>query len=307
MANVFRIKCPPGLRKAVGHAARLNDVLQRLWTETRHLELKERDSELRTSIRATVEECVGGRRDEAAAREAIVKHVRDLHRTVSQALGLGRRLDCCRDDDEDATWSTTAGLSLGLSIALGAATTDGGGPTERRELADGSEVPARFRGELGLVEREARALARTSRARVEDLRGYGYDGLLDAARRFDPGRGVPFARLARECIRACMLKGIGASGGAARDPVAVAVAHADATPPASPETVVGDAEELALLPVLLKGLPDAELRLLERLYVGGESLTQAGAALGVSPATACRMHGRALASLRRQLRPSDTI
>jgi RNA polymerase sigma factor (sigma-70 family) len=73
------------------------------------------------------------------------------------------------------------------------------------------------------------------------------------------------------------------------------------------ERVVGDAEELAMLPGLLEALPVEQRRLLERHYLGGETLAQAAAALGLPTSTASRMHGRALASLRRQLRPGDTV
>jgi RNA polymerase sigma factor (sigma-70 family) len=262
-------------------------------------------------VRATVEDWQEGRREEGQTLEAIVAHVRDLHRKAGKALGIGRRLECCLEDDGSMTaGATTTGLSLALSVALGAATASAGGATEPKGSGDGSEVQARFNAELGLVEQEARALAKripSFRAGVDDLRAFGLEGLLDAARRFDAERGVAFARWARHRIRTAMLDGVQAACGRPRDPHAVAVAHAAPTPVASPEKVLADAEELALLPGLLKDLPSDERRLLERCYLGGESLAQAAADLGLPPSTASRMHGRALASLRRQLRPSDTV
>jgi RNA polymerase sigma factor for flagellar operon FliA len=175
-------------------------------------------------------------------------------------------------------------------------------------LHDSTEVLARFRAELGLVEQEARAFARRTpahRATVEDLRAFGFEGLLEAARRFDATHGAPFPQWARQRIRDAMARGVRATG-VARDPRVVAIAHGAPTPVPTLERVVGDAEELAMLPALLESLPAEQRRLLERHYLGGETLAQAATALGLPTSTASRMHGRALASLRRQLRPSDT-
>lgn len=59
---------------------------------------------------------------------------------------------------------------------------------------DSKEVLERFHGELPLVEIVARqVLKKLSRnADLEELLSAGREGLLMAARRFDPGRGVPF-------------------------------------------------------------------------------------------------------------------
>jgi len=76
--------------------------------------------------------------------------------------------------------------------------------------ADSPEVLARFHEGLPAVKpiaiRLKRSLGRT--AEVDDLISYGQTGLLDAARRFDPERGVPFRAFANFRIRGAILDGV---------------------------------------------------------------------------------------------------
>jgi RNA polymerase sigma factor for flagellar operon FliA len=71
-------------------------------------------------------------------------------------------------------------------------------------------VLARVKGELALVEIIARQLYRTTGKRVplDDLLSYGREGLLIAARIFEPNRGVPFRRWANLRVRGAMIDGI---------------------------------------------------------------------------------------------------
>ena len=80
--------------------------------------------------------------------------------------------------------------------------------------ADSPEVLARFHAELDLVDVIARQLAGRfgSRARIDDLRSFGREGLLKAARTFDASRGVPFRRWANLRIKGEMIDGIRAWG-----------------------------------------------------------------------------------------------
>jgi RNA polymerase sigma factor for flagellar operon FliA len=75
---------------------------------------------------------------------------------------------------------------------------------------DPPEVLARFRSEIDLVDLAARQLARTvSRAvTLDDLKSFGQEGLLKAARTYDPSRGVPFRRWANMRIKGAMLDGV---------------------------------------------------------------------------------------------------
>jgi RNA polymerase sigma factor FliA len=72
-------------------------------------------------------------------------------------------------------------------------------------------VLARFHAELDLVDLNARQVARQIAAAtvtLDDLRSFGREGLLQAARSFDESRGVPFRRWANMRIRGAMIDGV---------------------------------------------------------------------------------------------------
>jgi len=75
---------------------------------------------------------------------------------------------------------------------------------------DTPQILERFHSHLDLVDVIARQLARELGRTVEldDLRSMGQQGLLEAARRFDEGRGVSFRRFANYRVRGSMLDGI---------------------------------------------------------------------------------------------------
>jgi RNA polymerase sigma factor for flagellar operon FliA len=76
--------------------------------------------------------------------------------------------------------------------------------------ADAPEVLARFHEHLGLVGIIARKIGRTIQGHVthEDLVSYGNEGLLDAARRYDPERGIPFRNYAHFRVRGAIIDGV---------------------------------------------------------------------------------------------------
>jgi RNA polymerase sigma factor for flagellar operon FliA len=76
-----------------------------------------------------------------------------------------------------------------------------------------SEENARFESALDLVETMVRRIARElgPGVELEELRSYGREGLLDAARRFDPERGVPFRGYASFRVRGAIIDGVRAS------------------------------------------------------------------------------------------------
>jgi RNA polymerase sigma factor for flagellar operon FliA len=71
-------------------------------------------------------------------------------------------------------------------------------------------VLERFTAALDLVEIIARQVGRAigQPASFEDLVSYGREGLLDAARRFDPARGVPFRTYANYRVRGAVIDGV---------------------------------------------------------------------------------------------------
>ena len=79
--------------------------------------------------------------------------------------------------------------------------------------SDSPEVLERFHGALDLVEIVARQVRRSLGAGVEldDLVSYGREGLLDAARRFDASRGVPFRAYANFRVRGAVVDGVRAA------------------------------------------------------------------------------------------------
>ncbi len=76
--------------------------------------------------------------------------------------------------------------------------------------SEAPEVLARFHAELDLVDIIARQLGRrvSRTVSLDDLRSFGREGLLQAARSFDASRGVPFRRWANVRIRGAMIDGL---------------------------------------------------------------------------------------------------
>jgi RNA polymerase sigma factor for flagellar operon FliA len=91
-------------------------------------------------------------------------------------------------------------------------------PHNRQEGGDAPEILARFRAELELVEIVARQVSRRIGPAVtlDDLRSFGREGLLQAARTFDPDRGVPFRRWANLRVKGAVFDGIRRWGGLPR-------------------------------------------------------------------------------------------
>jgi RNA polymerase sigma factor for flagellar operon FliA len=75
---------------------------------------------------------------------------------------------------------------------------------------DSPEVLALFESELDLVDIISRQTARRLSAAVtlDDLRSFGREGLLQAARSYDRSRGVPFRRWANLRVRGAMIDGV---------------------------------------------------------------------------------------------------
>jgi RNA polymerase sigma factor for flagellar operon FliA len=78
------------------------------------------------------------------------------------------------------------------------------------KAADDPEVLERFHAQLDLVDIVAKQVARGVGPGVEldDLRSYGREGLLDAARKFDKERGVPFRAYANFRVKGAIIDGI---------------------------------------------------------------------------------------------------
>ena len=75
---------------------------------------------------------------------------------------------------------------------------------------DPPEVLERFHSALELVDRIVHSVLRTIGSGVdpEDLRSHGREGLLEAARRYDPDRQIPFVAFASFRVRGAVLDGV---------------------------------------------------------------------------------------------------
>ncbi|HEX6277441.1 MAG TPA: sigma-70 family RNA polymerase sigma factor [Polyangiaceae bacterium] len=81
------------------------------------------------------------------------------------------------------------------------------------DVAEASEELARFESAIELVDIIAKKILRElgPALDLDELRSFGREGLLDAARRFDAARGVPFRGYASFRVRGAILDGIRAS------------------------------------------------------------------------------------------------
>lgn len=77
-------------------------------------------------------------------------------------------------------------------------------------MRDEAEALRRFDEGLDLVEILARQIGRVvgSSVELDELRSFGQEGLLDAARRYDAARGVPFRAYATYRVRGAIFDGV---------------------------------------------------------------------------------------------------
>jgi RNA polymerase sigma factor for flagellar operon FliA len=229
--------------------------------------------------------------------------------------------------------------------------------TEEEAAARRSTRDRLVKDHLPLVRRIAGAVRSSSAGAnvpLDDLIAYGANGLLDAAERFDPARGVPFEAFCRYRVRGAIVDGIrrhhwlprrtykrlcaeriladakpandvnapeSTAAPAARAPGPV---FADVelptfdSPAADEETaacwggrwngrrmyqpgVEPDDRLHVQARAAIEKLPYKERRLIELCYFEGKNLVEAGDALGMQRSWACRLHARAIATLRAAL------
>jgi RNA polymerase sigma factor for flagellar operon FliA len=93
-------------------------------------------------------------------------------------------------------------------------TSGAGGQVGGSHPIDSPEVLARVTEGLPLVDIIARQLCRQlgRHAELDELVSQGREGLLSAARSFDPERGIPFRRWANIRVRGAMIDGVRAQG-----------------------------------------------------------------------------------------------
>lgn len=181
---------------------------------------------------------------------------------------------------------------------------------------------------LGLASRLRRELSLSGD--LDDLVAFGFGGLLEAHRRFDPSRGVRFQTFAYHRVRGAMLDGVRRMADlprraherrraeAGRAPTAaptqldkaftrISAQLTGSTPvqgsygEESPEAAVLRNESIERLLAALSRLSARERVLVRGHYLEGRSLEALAAELGVSKSWASRIHTHALRSLRAAL------
>jgi RNA polymerase sigma factor (sigma-70 family) len=134
----------------------------------------------------------------------------------------------------------------------------------------------------------------------EDVAQEAALGLLDAAEHFDPSRGLRLSSLAWACMR----RRFGVAY-RRRSRLETGEQSLLAEVPAPPDEDAADAELLALLHALLRGLPPREAAVIRARFGldGGRALKarEVGAMLGVSHQYIFQVEARALGRLRARL------
>jgi RNA polymerase sigma factor (sigma-70 family) len=197
------------LRKVLGHVDRLSKLLVR-WESHQQAGawVVGRSGELRAVVSCTITDWRKGVVDESVALGAITSYVDGLHRAAAKRLRCGPALECCTTDDA-ITFDPDEQTALNFVSTLGAGHTEAA--TLRTGWVDETEMLDRFRSELGRVDKHARALLRRLGFRsvtLDDLCGFGREGLLDAARSYDERHAVPFSHWATIRIRRAMIDGV---------------------------------------------------------------------------------------------------
>ncbi len=148
----------------------------------------------------------------------------------------------------------------------------------------------------------------------EDLISAGSEGLVDAARKFDPSKGVAFSAYAEIRIRGAMIDELRSRDHLSRSQRRHA--HDFDGPPLSldePEAAEvvdwradteGDTstrQEMGRMRAATRLLPPRLQQLLTLYYVDDLTLREIGAVLSVTESRACQLHREALTQLRRTL------
>jgi RNA polymerase sigma factor for flagellar operon FliA len=204
-------RTPPDLARVLAHAKRLTKVLREMERVRADAWFVGRADELRSVVSLALADWRSGATDAERAGQAILSYVDTLHRGTARKLRCGLALACCEADEVITAVMLDDEARSVFDTAATAASQVTGGPTVPAGWVDRPEMLARVDDGLPLVEMHARAVARRvgpGWVTMDDLRAFGREGLLDAARAFDERRGVPFERWAAMRIRSAMIDGV---------------------------------------------------------------------------------------------------
>lgn len=146
----------------------------------------------------------------------------------------------------------------------------------------------------------------------EDLQSLGYLGLLQAAKSFDPGRGVAFSTYAYRCIETTIAGALKRESDRQIDCISLSHLINDegdsALEDQIPDKGIDAAAEALnlcereLFEKALEGLTVREACLIRALYFDGESVAQVAAGWGLNAQAVQNLHVKALRALRIRLK-----
>lgn len=174
---------------------------------------------------------------------------------------------------------------------------------------------------LSLVYAIAAKIYKSTNRRVEfdELVSLGTIGLMQATTRYDHGSGAQFTTFAYYRIHGAIIDGLRSIGAMSRNEYRRHKLHSESDQPsarvvssparsrqrATPPTAEADLTQKRtrrLLHDAMRRLPERESYLIRCCYYGGKQLGDAGRDLGISKSWTSRLHDRALARLRNELR-----
>ena len=170
---------------------------------------------------------------------------------------------------------------------------------------------------------------------LDDLVGYGMIGLVEAAKKYQPKRGIEFTTFAYPRINGAIYDGVSKLSWMSRsrykrlmklkaqaeeegdtetsDRVSEDMMGVSSLDPETVQAIVSDEQETAetnavrdeehrLLSQLIEKLPNREKRLITMIYIEGLTLQDASERIGISKSWASRMHSKTLTKLSVDLR-----
>lgn len=157
------------------------------------------------------------------------------------------------------------------------------------------------------VRHRARYLARFTSLDRDDLEQEGMIGLVKAAERYDPSRGVPFVHVAYRWTKGAMLEAMRtARTREARMLVAYRDLISRLATEAYPEEHLDAVRTRKRVAAALEYLPPREREVIQLVYGEGLLLKEAGRRMGIGESMACRYRNRALERLRARLTEEDS-
>jgi len=255
--------------------------------------------------------------------------------TLVMALAPERQTDDARSASSVANYRFPVGTRLARPVHKGPVMRTNTAPVLTNELYDqicerpaandnqrrGPKPNSTAQEDVQLVRQLAGAMARRlpSHVELDELISLGNLGLVEARRRWDASRGVPFAAFAAPRIRGAMIDGLRQEDPVSRGERARLQKDIDAE--ASVQLVDIDSaadlavdgeelplerlekrEQLARMRQALSCLRDRERHVIERHFFGECSLREIGEELGVTESRACQIVGAALGRMRAHLK-----